>query len=266
MNQAIEPGAAPGSAGFQPLYREVKRLLTQSLIEGEWPAGAALPSETRLAERYNVSIGTLRKAIDELVAERIVTRHQGRGTFVATHNASRLMFHFFHIVRKSGVGKGRAGRDGGKEYPTTRTLSFRRAKAGADEALRLGISSGAAVLRVRNLLSLSEMPVILDDIVLPQSLFPDLTEKVFTARDNTIYHLYQTRYGINVLRSSERLSAVLADRDAAKLLGVKSGAPLLAINRTALSFRDTPVELRRSLVNTAAHEYASDLGKQERPA
>ncbi len=83
MNQAIEPGFA-AAGGFQPLYREVKRLLTQSLIEGEWPAGTALPSETRLAKRYSVSIGTLRKAIDELVAERIVTRHQGRGTFVAT--------------------------------------------------------------------------------------------------------------------------------------------------------------------------------------
>ena len=106
--------------------------------------------------------------------------------------------------------------------------------------------------------------MILDDIVLPQALFADLTEKIFTVRDNTIYHLYQTRYGINVLRSSERLSAVLAQAGAARLLEVRAGAPLLAINRTALSFRDTPVELRRSLVNTAAHEYASDLGKQER--
>ena len=260
MNQAIEPGVAgPGAGGFQPLYREVKRLLTQSLIEGEWPAGAALPSETRLAGRYNVSIGTLRKAIDELVAERVVTRHQGRGTFVATHNANRLMFYFFHIVKKEGT-----GRDGGKEYPTTRTLAFRRGKAAAGEAQRLAIEPGAPVLRIRNLLSLAGAPVILDDIVLPHALFADLTGKTFSARDNTIYHLYQTRYGINVLRSSERLSAVLADSDAAKLLKVKTGAPLLAINRTALSFRDRPVELRRSLVNTAGHDYASDLGREER--
>jgi GntR family transcriptional regulator len=253
MNQMIEPGAT--AAGFQPLYKEVKRLLTQSLIEGEWPAGAALPSETRLAERFSVSIGTLRKAIDELVAERIVTRHQGRGTFVAKHSASRLMFHFFHIV----------GRDGGKDYPTTRTLSFRRgSKASAEEAARLATKPGAPVIRIRNLLSLAGRPVILDDIVLPQALFPDLTEKIFTVRDNTIYHLYQTRYGINVLRSSERLSAVLADADAAPLLEVRKGAPLLAINRTALSFREMPVELRRSLVNTAEHEYASDLGREER--
>jgi GntR family transcriptional regulator len=253
MNQPIEPGFA-AAGGFQPLYREVKRLLTQSLIEGEWPAGAALPSETRLAQRYKVSIGTLRKAIDELVAERIVTRHQGRGTFVATHNANRLMFHFFHIV----------GRDGNMEYPTTRTLAFRKGKATAEQAQRLAIAGGDPVLRIRNLLSLSGRPVILDDIVLPQALFADLSEKVFTARDNTIYHLYQTRYGINVLRSSERLSAVLADADAAKLLQVRKGAPLLAINRTALTYRDIPVELRLSLVNTAAHEYASDLGREER--
>lgn len=253
MNQAIEPGFAAAGA-FQPLYREVKRLLTQSLIEGEWPAGAALPSETRLAQRYKVSIGTLRKAIDELVAERIVTRHQGRGTFVATHNANRLMFHFFHIV----------GRDGNMEYPTTRTIAFRRGKAAADEARRLGIATGAQVLRVRNLLSLAGRPVILDDIVLPHARFHDLTEKILTARDNTIYHLYQTRYGINVLRSSERLSAVLAEADAARLLKVKAGAPLLAINRIAMTYHDTPVELRRSLVNTAEHEYASDLGREER--
>ena len=262
MNQAIQPGAAAGaSTGFQPLYREVKRLLTQSLIEGEWPAGAALPSETKLAGRFNVSIGTLRKAIDELVAERVVTRHQGRGTFVATHNANRLMFHFFHIVKKGGMGS-----DGGKEYPTTRTLSFKRARATVDEARRLAVESGAPVLRIRNLLSLAGTPVILDDIVLPAAMFADLNQKIFTARDNTIYHLYQTRYGINVLRSSERLSAVLAEPDEAKLLKMRSGAPLLAINRTALSFRDTPVELRRSLVNTAEHEYASDLGRPDRGA
>ena len=260
MNQAIEPGISlDAGGGFQPLYREVKRLLTQSLIKGEWPAGAALPSEFRLAERYNVSIGTLRKAIDELVAERVVTRHQGRGTFVATHNANRLMFHFFYIVSKGG-----GGRDGGKEYPTTRTLAFRRGKAAAEEGRRLAIATGAPVLRFRNLLALAGRPVILDDIVLPQALFSDLTEKVLTARDNTIYHLYQTRYGINVLRSSERLSAVLAEADAAKLLKVKTGAPLLAIKRTALTYHDTPVELRRSLVNTASHEYASDLGREER--
>lgn len=246
MNRPVEVGS------LAPLYRDVKRLLVQSIAAGEWPPGVALPSEARLAERFNVSIGTLRKAIDELVAERMVVRQQGRGTFVATHGQSRLLFHFFHIVPRGGE----------KQYPKTRTLSFRRGRAEPGEAPKLGLVPGDPVLRIRNLLMLQSEPVILDDLVLPQRLFPDLTEKVFTSRDNTIYHLYQTRYGINVLRTSERLSATLADAQLAGVLGVKKGAPLLQINRTALSYHDIAVELRRSLVNTEKHEYFSDLGKQ----
>ena len=82
MNQMID------TAAFSPLYMEVKRRLTGSIAAGEWRPGEALPSETRLAQRFNVSIGTLRKAIDELVAERIVVRHQGRGTWPASGGCS----------------------------------------------------------------------------------------------------------------------------------------------------------------------------------
>jgi len=239
------------TAAFSPLYKEVKRRLTGSIAAGEWRPGEALPSETRLAQGFNVSIGTLRKAIDELVAERIVVRHQGRGTFVATHSANRLLFHFFHIVP----------RGGDKQYPDTATLAFRRGRAEPAEAAKLQLAPGDPVLRVRNLLSLGGRPVILDDLVLPQRLFQDLSEKILTARDNTIYHLYQTRYGINVLRTSERLSAMLADAQTAKLLGLKKGAPLLEIKRIAYTYHSAPVELRRSLVDTTGHEYFSDIGK-----
>jgi GntR family transcriptional regulator len=235
-----------------PLYKEVKRRLTQELARGAWPPGAALPSESRLAERFEVSIGTLRKAIDELVAERIVVRRQGRGTFVATHSQSRLLFHFFHIVPRQGE----------KEYPKTRTLSFRRGLARADEAKKLALAPGEPVFRIRNLLSLGGKPVVLDDLTLPRRLFRDLTERLLTERDNTIYHLYQTRYGINVLRTSERLRAAPAQGEVARLLGVAPGAPLLEIHRLALSYHNAPVELRRSLVNTSEHDYFSDLGKQ----
>ncbi|HXZ94233.1 MAG TPA: GntR family transcriptional regulator [Burkholderiales bacterium] len=245
MNQVLDRGVAA------PLYKEVKRLLTHSLAQGEWKAGEALPSETQLAQRFGVSIGTLRKAIDELVAEGAVVRRQGRGTFIASHGATRLMFHFFHIVPH----------EGDKQYPRTQTLAFRRSRADPTEAAKLVVAAGDPVLRIRNLLSLGGAPVILDQLVLPQRLFSDLTEKILTARDNTIYHLYQTRYGVHVLRTSERLRATVADAVAAKLLGVKKGAPLLEINRVAYTYHDAPVELRRSLVNTAAHEYFSDLRK-----
>jgi GntR family transcriptional regulator len=242
---------AAGAALDTPLYKEVKRLLTETLSAGDWKPGTAIPAEWRLAERFNVAIGTIRKAVDELVSEHILIRQQGRGTFVAAHNRDRLMFHFFHIVRS----------DGGKETPEVVMLSFASGIANREEAEHLATNVGAKVFRVRNVLRLQGEPIIFDTIVIPQSSFPKLTAAKFSGRPNTIYHLYQTAYGITVLRSAERLRAQLANAESAKVLGTKVGAPLLEIRRVAMSFNDAPVEFRRSLVNTERYEYFSDLAK-----
>lgn len=248
MNIATEASIGAG----QPLYKGVKLLITQGLMAGEWRPGQAIPSESRLAGRFGVSLGTVRKAIDELVAEKILVRHQGRGTFVAAHTPDRTLFYFFHI----------AGRDGRKETPATELLSFARSRADADEAAKLAIARGDRVLRIRNLLRLAGDPVVIDDIVIAAQLVPGLDEAGFAGRDGTIYGLYQARYGINVIRISERLSATVADAESARLLDVAPGTPLLCIARVAYTYHDRPVELRRSLVDTTAHEYTSDLVKQ----
>jgi GntR family transcriptional regulator len=143
-----------------------------------------------------------------------------------------------------------------------RTVDFRRERADAQSAAALAIAPLEKVIRIRNVLSLAGTPVIVDDITLPAELFRGLTEKIFRARGNTIYHLYQSRYGINVLRTDERLRSVLAPRDVALQLEVSVGAPLLEIRRVALTFRDRPVELRLSRVNTARHDYHNTLGKE----
>ena len=199
---------AAGSLTFNPLYKEVKTRLTRGLAAGEWKPGEAIPSESRLAERFEVSIGTIRKAIDELVAERILLRHQGRGTFVATHTEDRTLFYFFHIV----------GKDGSREVPTIALLSFRTAQATAVEEARLRIPRPARVFRIQNLLRLDGRPVVFDEISVPVAQFPDLDEDVYRTREGTIYGLYQARYGISVIRISERLSAVRPSARAAALL------------------------------------------------
>ena len=246
-----EIGIAVGVPSGQPLYKEVKLRITRGLMDGHWRPGEAIPSESRLAERFQVSVGTVRKAIDELVAEKILLRQQGRGTFVAAHTLDRTLFYFFHLV----------GKDGRKETPETALLSFVRARADAHESSALGIGRGDRVLRIRNLLRLSGDSVVIDDIVIPAQIFPDLDEAVFGGREGTIYGLYQARYGINVIRISERLSATLADDDTGALLGVPAGTPLLKIARIAFTYHDRPVELRYSLVDTTQHDYLSDLVK-----
>ena len=251
MDLATRSSLAAGVATDQPLYKEVKLRLTRALMAGEWRPGQALPSESRLATRFQVSLGTVRKAIDELVLEKNVVRQQGRGTFVATHTPDRTLFYFFHIV----------GKDGRKETPSTQMLSFERTRADAEQAANLGLARGERVYRIRNLLRLSGQPIVIDDIVIGARSFPDLDETTFGSREGTIYGLYQERYGINVIRIAERLSATLADERSAKLLDVTPASPLLRIDRIAYTYHDRAVELRASLVNTADHDYVSDLVK-----
>ena len=252
------PGGSPfskqaltaGGPDRAPLYKVVKRSLMQSLAAGEWKPGQAIPPEHDLAARFDVAVGTLRKAIDELTAENILVRQQGRGTFIAAHNQDRLMFHFFHIVR----------RDGGKEYPTVEMLSFAKGRADATEAAKLGLPRAAAIFRIVNRLSIAGEAAMIDHIAIPQRLFARLTARRFQDRPNTIYHLYQTAFAVTVVRSSERLAAVAADATTARRMGVAPGTPLLEIRRVALTYNDAPVEYRRSLVHTARFEYSSELG------
>ncbi|MGY8526209.1 GntR family transcriptional regulator [Paracidovorax citrulli] len=242
MGAEFGPGTAIGGV----LYKDIKRAILAALASGEWKPAEAIPSERRLVERFGVSIGTLRKAIDELVAENILIRHQGRGTFVATHRQEDHFFRFFRVVRE----------DGHRAYPSVRLERFRRAKASREESLALGIEAGERVFHFTNVLSLDGRPVMTDTITVPERLFEGLTEARLRDRPNTLYNFYQDVFGINVIRTEERLRAVLAQEDDHALLQVPVGGPLLQITRIASSYHDKRVERRVSRLNTEAHEFA----------
>ncbi len=234
-------------AGGAPLYRVAKRALLQAIEAGQCPPGSTLPNEASLAAAFGISIGTLRHAVDELVAEHILVRRQGRGTFVATHNADRFLFQFFHVERS----------DGRREAPVVELLGFERTKLDEEAATALRVRSGEAAIEIHNRLSLQGRPVVHDLLLLPAALFKGLTEKRLRERPSTLYHLYQTEFAITVVRAEERLRACAADRAAARTLGVAPGAPVLQVRRTALTFNDKPVEFRVSTVNSAQHDYVN---------
>ena len=234
-----------------PLYREVKRALLGAIENGRLAAGTALPSEAELSQVFGVSIGTVRRAVDELVAEHIVVRRQGKGTFVALHNAERFVFQFFHVQRS----------DGAREYPQVEFLSYERIRVDEEAATSLGVRSGEPCIQIENRLRLQGRPVVYDRLVLPAMLFKGLNEKRFRERPSTIYHLYQTEFGITVTRAEERARAVAADRTTSRILGVAPGSPVMEVRRTALTFGDKPVEYRVSIIGTGQHEYVHLLSR-----
>lgn len=240
----------PQSPTFQPLYVQTKALIERALEAGEWAPGAAIPAEVALAARFGVSQGTVRKAIAVLAAENLLVRRQGKGTFVATHTEERASnFRFLRIRRN----------DGRPEYPASRLIDLKRAKAGPDIARQLAIKPGDGVYVLRRVLDYGGRPAVLDEITLPAALFPGLTRARFAAYPGSMYGFFETAFGVRMLRADERLHAVAADAASAGLLDVAVGTPLLAVERTSFTYGDRPVEVRRGLCTTRDEHYWNTL-------
>ena len=238
-----------GAPVFTPLYKQIKLLLVASLEQGEWKPGELIPSEFELAARYHVSQGTVRKAIDELAAENLVVRRQGKGTFVATHQEPRAQFRFLRIVP-----------DEGDIVPAhSRFLECRRMRASAEIAARLGLRAGASVVFVRRLLSFDDLPVVLDALWLPGALFKGLTAERLAAHRGPLYGLFEAEFGTRMIRAEERLKALAADADTAALLNVGVGSPLLLVDRVSFTYADRPVEIRRGWCRTEHFHYRNAL-------
>ena len=242
------PVAAP-AATFSPLYQQIKSLITSSLEAGEWKPGDLIPSEIELAARYKVSQGTVRKAIDELAAENLLVRRQGRGTFVATHIEGRTQFRFLRLTPVEGLPR----------YPDSRILECRRARAPAETARLLDLKAGESTVLIRRLLSDNGVPFVLDEIWLPGSLFKGLTAARLTESRVPLYSLFESEFGTKMIRADEKLRAVAADAATAAVLKVARGTPLLAVDRVTYTYGDKPAEVRRGLYSTSDHFYRNEL-------
>jgi GntR family transcriptional regulator len=256
VNNPPAAGGAGGSAAggassptFSPLYQQIKALLTQSLQSGEWKPGELIPSEVELAGRFKVSQGTVRKAIDELAAENLVLRRQGKGTFVATHHEARAHFRFLKLVPDEGV----------PHHPDNQIIEVKRLRAPAEVARLLELKSGDAVVYIKRLLSFDGAPTIVEELWLPGLLFKGLTAERLVEYKGPMYGLFESEFGTRMIRATEKIRAIAADPGAAGLLGVAEGAPLLCAERVSFTYGDKAVELRRGLYLTAHHHYQNEL-------
>ncbi|GAA5183263.1 GntR family transcriptional regulator [Niveibacterium umoris] len=234
---------------FSPLYRQIKSLMIQALESGEWRPGQAIPSEQELAVRFQVSQGTVRKAIDELAADNLLVRRQGKGTFVASHADPRALFRFLRLTPLSG------------EIVALKSepLDCWRAKAGQEAARNLSIELSAPIIIIRRVLKHESKPIVVDEIYLPGEIFGGLNIEMLRDWQGSIYGLFESRFGVRMLHAREKLRAVSADRSVAETLGVAEGAPLLSVERVAYTYGDKPVEWRRGLYSTAEHYYLNEL-------
>ncbi|MDB5823314.1 MAG: GntR family transcriptional regulator [Herminiimonas sp.] len=241
--------ASSSSPTFSPLYQQIKSLITRSLQSGEWKPGEMIPSEVELAGRFKVSQGTVRKAIDELSAENLVVRRQGKGTFVATHHEARAQFRFLRLMP-----------DAGEPHPAdSRFLEVKRMRGPAEVARLLDIKSGDSVIFIKRVQAFDGAPTILEEIWLPGTLFKGLTAERLNEYKGPMYGLFETEFGTRMIRASEKIRASAADEAVSALLSVPVGTALLSVERVSFTYDDKPVEVRRGLYLTEHHHYQNEL-------
>lgn len=237
---------------FSPLYQQIKGLILQSLQVGEWKPSEAIPSEMDLAARFRVSQGTVRKAIDELAAENLVVRRQGKGTFVATHAEQQVQYRFLKLLPDKG--------DVSIEGPAQRHIvGCKPVRASAEVAHALGLHTGDSVIEARRVLSFGGVPTILEDIWLPGQAFKGLTATQMAHYPGPTYAMLELDFGVRMVRAEEKIRALLPDEHQAALLHIAPSTPLLSVERLAYTYNDVPMELRRGLYRTDTHHYRNEL-------
>lgn len=247
----MHPIAAPALAlpSFSPLYKQIKVLLLKQLDAGVWKAGDVLPSEIELAERMGVSQGTVRKAVDELVAEHLLLRRQGKGTYVATHAAAGVQYRFLRLRP-----------DVGERQPATSTvLSCKLLVAPTLVAQALSLEAKGKALQVERTLSFAGKPIVFETIWLQPSLFAGLTAERMSQYTGPMYALFESEFGVSMTRAQEQVRAVAATPKLALALGLRVGTPLLQATRSSFSYNQKAVELRQAWYLTDDYYYWSEL-------
>jgi GntR family transcriptional regulator len=234
---------------MNPLYIQVKKRITESLVSSEWPPGQSIPSEMELAKKYNVSQGTVRKAIDDLAADKILIRRQGKGTFVSTHNEENIQLRFLRLTEKTGK----------KEVLENKLISFEREKASNQIAKALGVNTSSTLISIKRLLTFNGKPLIFDFIKIPSVSFRGLTPEKVIEKKGSMYRMYETDFGIQMLHADEKIKAVAANKETSSILNISESSPLLSVERLSYTYDNKPIEWRLGLCVTLDHYYKTEL-------
>lgn len=235
------------SAGFQPLYKQVYDLLTARLVEGYWKPSQLLPSEMMLAEELGVSQGTVRKALNQMVAEKMLQRQQGKGTFVAEHTQESDLFRFFRLREPHGE----------IAIPETVVLGSSRRTATDDEVKKLNLDANALVVELTRVRSIHNKPAIIEKVIQPLSVFPDIDKN--TDLPNALYILYQEKYGITIMSVNDEIRAVEIPDAYAQHLDLAKGSPVLMIERSSVNIDGRVVELSTAYCSSDNFIYSVQL-------
>ncbi|WP_010276735.1 UTRA domain-containing protein [Paenibacillus senegalensis] len=236
----------------EPLYLQLKHVLKEEINRGNYAPGEQLPPESELCEIYGVSRGTARKAIMDLVEEGILSRQQGKGTFVREAMIQRELFSI------GGYSDTTATSAEGMQsliISCSVTLSDDYLAAFFEE------EPGERALELKRLHHIKDEPLILETAHYSLNRFPDLER--FIMENPSTYSTLKTRYNVEITYSVKTLELVHATEEEARLLKCDPGAGLYRIERKSYDNHDHPIHISSSLYKTNRVKFTITVDKRK---
>lgn len=215
-----------------PLYEQLRAQLVKRIVQGEWRPGMILPNEGEIAREYGLSVGTVRKALDWIADAQLISRRQGKGTFVldwTSHDTMLGRLHFFSAKTEQPI----IGTIGSSKLTTS--------MPNPEEIQHLKLSGEQAVFRIEQVRLLNGAKLSWERHVVPAALFPEIPDK---PHEILVFPEFAFTHGVVVGPGRERVSCIPADADLAGKLDVKVGAPLLRIERMLNTIDGVPASWR----------------------
>lgn len=247
--QMVKPGAKlmPQPDGV-PLYHQLKEIFLEKIIDGEWQPGQIIPPETQLCEQYGVSRGPIRQALDLLVREGLLTRKQGKGTWVLHRKIERglgAFYSFTTLIEDRGL------------KATARLLIVERVVPNEGVAHSLDLCPGALVVKICRLRFANEEPLILETIYIPDQICPGLTEADLMAAP--LYTILSHRYRVALQGAKQFFEPVIVDEYEARMLQVSRGAPALLLQNVTYAVGSRPIMLSKAIMRGDRVRYYVEL-------
>ncbi len=217
-----------------PLHQQIYETLRSKIQQGVWKVGDTFTTELDLMAEYGVSRATIRQVMERLVSEGLIYRQQGKGTFVAEPTLEQgltRIISFTEDMRRRGL------------IPETQILSKAIIPANEDVARALRIETGAEVAYLKRLRLANNEPMCIEESYLDYKICPNIFAFDFSIQP--LREILDKNYSVRIIRALQKIHAVVAPHDTARLLKINSPSALLFIERTSFNELDKPVEFLR---------------------
>ncbi|MEX3896846.1 GntR family transcriptional regulator [Paraburkholderia sp. JPY432] len=232
-----------------PRYQRLRDEMVALIAARHWRPGEAIPTEQALAKSYDVAVGTVRKAVDLLVAEGLLERFQGRGTFVRRASFDSSLFRFFRFQTRQGE----------RRIPESRILRREVVDAPSAVAAILQISSSARVIQMTRLRLIDGVPMLAEEIWLPYVRFAAFAQMDLNEIGDLLYPVYEAQCNQVVASATETLTVEAIGPLHARLLRIEPGTPAVVIERLAYGYDRQPLEWRRSRGPASEFIYQAEI-------